>query len=164
VKSVFNSNAFSYSNLNWGKGSIPVICIFISLFSAAIATLEKMRDKNVQKYLIYVGREIKRIWQNAAENNDIKIHITGIDPLPQFRFEYENALELKTLFTQLMLKKGFLASTGFYASLAHKDELITKYGIAVKESISIISQAIKNNSINQKLNGPICHSGFKRLN
>ena len=37
----------------------------------------------------------------------------------------------KTLFTQLMLEKGFLATTAYFASYAHKEDHITQYLRAV---------------------------------
>lgn len=131
---------------------------------AAIATIKKMKEKQVQKELIKVGQKVKQIWQEAAQYNNLKIHVSGIDPLAHFEFEYENGLELKTLFTQIMLEKGFLASTAFYTSFSHKDELVSQYNKNVQESFSIISEAVKTNSVKEKLKGLVCHSGFKRLN
>lgn len=132
--------------------------------SAAIATIEKMEEKKVQEHLSKIGKKLKSIWMDAAKINEIKIKVTGIDPLAHFEFDYPNSLEIKTLFTQIMLKKGFLASTAFYASFAHAEELAEKYRKAVEDTFLIIAEAIKNNNVKDKLNGPVCHSGFLRLN
>jgi len=83
--------------------------------------------------------------------------------LGHFDFIHKTPLILKTLFTQLMLEKGFLASTAFYVSYAHKKEHITKYLKAVDESFNFIAKAIKGNSPEDFLKGPVCHSGFERL-
>jgi glutamate-1-semialdehyde aminotransferase len=130
---------------------------------AAIATIKKMRENQVQKELIKIGQKVKQIWREAAQNTSLKIHISGIDPLAHFEFEYSSPLELKTLFTQLMLDRGFLASTAFYASYSHKDDVIEFYNKAVAETFFLISESIRNDNVKEKLNGPVCHTGFKRL-
>jgi len=93
----------------------------------------------------------------------LKVHISGIYPLGHFAFEYENPLVLKTLFTQVMLEKGFLATTGFYASYAHKNEHVGMYLKAVDETFSFIAEAVEEGAPEKYLKGPVCHSGFKRL-
>ena len=64
-----------------------------------------------------------------------------------------------------MLKKGYLASTNFYASTAHNEENLNLYLEALNDVYSIISSCEKGNiKIEDLLEGPISHSGFKRLN
>ena len=71
----------------------------------------------------------------------------------------------KTLVTQEMLKKNILASTNFYASIAHKDEFIDRYFEELDKVFSIIKKCENQElKIESLLEGPICHSGFKRLN
>ena len=48
------------------------------------------------------------------------MRVSGIPPLSTFVFDHGNPAALATLFTQEMLAKGFLASTGFYAIYAHQ--------------------------------------------
>jgi len=131
--------------------------------TAALATLKKMKECNVPEHLIRIGKKVQDGWTLLAKKHNIKVHVSGIYPLGHFSFEYAEPLVLKTLFTQLMLEKGFLASTAFYASFAHKDEHIEKYLRAVDESFAFISKAIKSGNPKQFLKGPVCHSGFKRL-
>ena len=61
------------------------------------------------------------------------------------------------------LIKGFLATTSFYASFAHKEKDVKKYLKAVEETFAFISSAIKEGKPEKYLKGPVCHSGFKRL-
>ena len=89
--------------------------------TAALATIRKIKEKNVSGHLIKTGKKMKEGWESLASRHDINIEVSGIDPLGHFDFKYDNPLVLKTLFTQLMLEKGFLASTAFYASFAHKE-------------------------------------------
>jgi hypothetical protein len=64
-----------------------------------------------------------------------------------------------------MLKKGFLASTNFYACTEHKDDQIVDYFDALDGVYKMISDCEKGQkNIQDLLEGPVCHSGFKRLN
>lgn len=130
---------------------------------AALATIEKIREKNVPEYLIKIGGKIQKGWKRLAKKYNLNITISGIYPLGHFSFEYEKPLVLKTLFTQLMLEKGFLATDAFYASYAHKEKHIDKYLQAVDEVFSFISKAIKEGNPERHLKGPVCYAGFKRL-
>jgi hypothetical protein len=101
--------------------------------------------------------------ERLAGKHHLNIEISGIYPLGHFSFEYENPMVLKTLFTQLMLEKGYLATTAFYASYAHKREHVDKYLAAVDEVFGFISEAIEGGHPEKHLKGPVCHAGFGRL-
>lgn len=130
---------------------------------AALATIKFMKQKKVQKHLIAMGAKVKQGWKECADTHGLNIHISGIDPLGHFDFEYPNKLEIKTLFTQTMLEKGFLATTAFYASYAHTEQHVKRYIAAVDQAFEFIKQKIDQNNVMQALKGPVCHSGFKRL-
>ena len=74
-------------------------------------------------------------------------------------------MEYKTLITQEMLKKGFLANTSFYSCTAHTDDKFESYFTALDEVYKVIAKC-ENGLIDVQglLEGPVCHSGFKRLN
>jgi glutamate-1-semialdehyde 2,1-aminomutase len=129
----------------------------------AIATIEKMKKEQVPKHLITVGQKVKECWRTVADKNDMRIKISGIDPLSHFVFEYDNSLAIKTLFTQLMLERNILATTSLYASYAHQHNYLEVYFNAIHEVFPIIKEAIANDSVEKILKGPICHGGFKRL-
>ncbi len=131
--------------------------------SAALATIKKIRDTNAIKHFEKMGKMVQEGWKDLANKNNLKIHVSGIFPLGHFDFEYKNTLELKTLFIQIMLEQGFLATNAFYASYAHKKEHVDKYLTAVDIAFKKILYAISNNKVKEMLKGPVCHSGFKRL-
>ncbi|MCX6654475.1 MAG: aminotransferase class III, partial [Candidatus Bathyarchaeota archaeon] len=93
----------------------------------------------------------------------LEISVGGIPPLSHFTFSGNKSLEAQTLFTQLMLEKGFLAGKSFYSSFAHLPRHIKKYELAACEVFEIIANAIANGNIDQMLKGPVAHTGFKRL-
>lgn len=130
---------------------------------AALATIRKHRNLNVAAHLISAGERVQQSWRNAAARNDLSVTITGIPPLAHFSFGYPNGLAMRTLFTQIMLERGFLATGAFYASYAHQDDHIAGYSAAVEESFALIAQALKANEVEKLLKGPVAHSGFYRL-
>lgn len=131
--------------------------------TAAVATIHKMQKEKVPDHLDKIGRMIDCGWRDLANKNNIHIEILGPNPLVTFSFIYDNAQEIKTLFTQQMLEFGFLASTAVYVSYCHTEEHVKKYLLAVDETFKIISRAIKENNVTNLLKGPVAHNGFKRL-
>lgn len=130
---------------------------------AALATINKIRKKNIPRYLERVGKRVQEGWKSLASRHGLDIEISGIFPISHFVFNYKKPLVLKTLFAQLMLERGFLATTAFYVSYAHKEEHTKKYLGAVDEAFSFISKAIEEGEPEKYLKGPVCHAGFKRL-
>jgi len=85
--------------------------------------------------------------------------------LTGFTFKSDNALAYKTLVTQEMLRKGYLAGNSLYACVAHTMEIVDGYF----DALDPIFATIKNCEDGQQnvaslLKGPVCHAGFKRLN
>lgn len=130
---------------------------------AALATLKKYKEKNICKHLEEIGMKVLTGWEEAAEKTGLPIKTVGKEAVPalaHFSFEGENPQELKTLFTQLMLEKGFLATTVFYATYSHTEEIVEKYMKAVEEVFAVLAEG----NIEDMLKGPVAHAGFQRLN
>lgn len=130
--------------------------------AAAIATINKHRKLNVADHLVSLGTKVQEGWNKAARRNDLNIKTGGIPPLGHFSFEYDNALSMKALFVQLMLEKGFLASTLYYAMHAHTEECVNLYLNAVNGAFSRVAEIITEGSLD-KLDIKPATAGFKRL-
>jgi len=130
---------------------------------AAIATIRKHRMVNAGDHLTAIGKQIQEGWIRLSEKNGLNIHIGGIPPLSHFSFEYDNAMAMKALFVQLMLEKGFLASTLFYAMYAHQSSHVEQYLNAVDHVFTEISEANQSGDLEKKLKGKSASAGFKRL-
>ena len=131
--------------------------------TAALATIRKHRDVDAGKHLMAIGRQVQEGWARLAKKNGLDIHVAGIAPLGHFSFQYDNALAMKALFVQLMLEKGFLASTLFYAMYAHTEDHVRSYLEGVDKSFEKIAHSIEHNDIDKKLIGEPSSIGFKRL-
>lgn len=132
--------------------------------TAALAAIEKMRTCRVAAYLNKIGRQVQAGWKRSASRHGLDVEVGGIYPLGHFSFPSSEAMVLKTLFTQCMLEKGFLATTSFYASYAHQPRHIAQYLKAVDETFRFLAEVIKEGNPRRYLKGSVCHSGFQRLN
>lgn len=130
---------------------------------AALATIRKHKRLNVAAHLISVGKRIQNGWKIAADKAGLNIHLSGIPPLSHFSFDYKNGQAMITLFTQMMLERGFLASGRFYATYAHQDCHIKRYLNAVRCVFGFIADCVRNGNVDKYLKGPVAHKGFKRL-
>ncbi|MFV8392988.1 aminotransferase class III-fold pyridoxal phosphate-dependent enzyme [Flavobacterium sp. LB2P6] len=133
--------------------------------TAALATLKVMERVKSWETITEMGNKMRNGWQKLADAYHLSITISGIPALSTYSFNSPDAMAYKTLITQEMLKKGFLASTNFYASTAHNDENLDLYFNALEDVYKSISECNKGElKIENLLEGPICHGGFKRLN
>jgi glutamate-1-semialdehyde 2,1-aminomutase len=131
---------------------------------AALATIRKHKEYDVPVHLNDIGHSVMQVWEEAKENTGLRIAVNGIPPLGHFEFDgYDNSLGLQTLFTQLMLDRGFLANRSFYATYAHQREHVDQYAEALNECFTQIARAIERNEVESLLKGPVAHSGFSRL-
>ncbi|MEY8515857.1 aminotransferase class III-fold pyridoxal phosphate-dependent enzyme [Lachnospiraceae bacterium 29-84] len=133
--------------------------------AAALAAIGCYMENRVDRHQERIGKLIQKRWEELSAEAGIKIKVGGIYPLSHFEFCYENPLVYKTYFTQEMLKKGFLAATSVYVSWAHTDAILEQYFEACGEVFGEIGRLVKEHgTVGQFLEGPVCHSGFERLN
>jgi glutamate-1-semialdehyde 2,1-aminomutase len=111
-----------------------------------------------------IGLSIRQGWQKLADKHGIKISHWGLPALTGFTFQSEHALAYKTLITQEMLVKGYLAGNSVYVSIAHTPEIVAGYFEALDPIFALIKQCEEGRDVMSLLKGPVCHGGFKRLN
>ena len=133
--------------------------------TAALKTLEIMERDKTWETITEIGQKIQALWKDIANSHGLNIEISGIPSLSTFRFPSENNLKYKTLITQEMLKKNFLASNAIYTTVVHKQSIINKYSNELEKIFKIISDCENQRlDIDKLITGPVCHSGFQRLN
>lgn len=132
-------------------------------FVAALATLRKHRDNKVGDHLVRTGKRVQKGWQEAADESGLPIEVSGIPPLGHIAFQVDEAQEVRTLFTQMMLDRGIFATGAFYAMYAHTDEHVDRYLETVGDVFRELKLAIDRRSVRQLLRGPVAHGGFRRL-
>ena len=103
-------------------------------------------------------------WQQLADQHQLEIEHWGIPALTGYSFQSEQNLAYKTLITQEMLAKGYLAGNSVYVSTEHVPEVLDGYFNALDPIFALIKECEDGRDVMALLNGPICHAGFKRLN
>ncbi len=131
--------------------------------TAALATINKMLNKNVPAHLDKIGNLIKNGWTKLINEYNLDFEILPPNPLITLNFNYENALEIKTLLIQEMLKRGYLTSVSVYTNYSHTKEHVDNYLSNLNDVFALIKKALDNNNISHFLDGPIVHKGFQRL-
>jgi glutamate-1-semialdehyde aminotransferase len=131
---------------------------------ASLATIEKCINKNVPDHVNAIGKQVKRGWEKISNEYSVPLKIEGLPPIASLKFATDNSQAVLTLFTQEMLKRGFLATNIIYSTYSHTSRDVEEYLSNVEDVFEIIQQGIENKTIESHLEGPVAHEGFKRLN
>ena len=101
--------------------------------AAAIATIKKMRESGAIEHNNAMGRLIKEGLLSAANKTGLEIQVSGIDCWASFKFgkdteavsiapKPQSGSPMMTLYTQEMLKRGFLSYGTSMPTFAHKQK------------------------------------------
>ena len=131
---------------------------------AALKTLEVMEREKSWQQITNTGRSISQGWQDLARKYGLPLELGGLSALKNFSIPLENGLKYKTLVTQEMLKQGFLASNTVYSCIDHTDQVVTEYFEKLDPILALIAECEDDRTIDDLLEGPVCQSGFRRLN
>ena len=132
--------------------------------SAALKTLEVMERERSWEQVTSIGLQLRSRWQELADRHGLLITHNGLPALTGFALQSPQALAYKTLITQEMLKKGYLAATSCYTCLAHTPDVLEPYLDVLDQVFALIAECEAGLSVEELLEGPVCHGGFKRLN
>lgn len=130
--------------------------------TAALATIRKIRARDVPAHLAAIGDRMRDGWRAAAKDHGLDVVVRGIAPLPSFAFQYgDDSIALRTLYTQCMLDAGFLASSAFYPSYAHRAEHVDAALAATDRAFATLSAALANGTVRAQLRGPVASTGLR---
>ena len=143
------------SSTYWTEGVGP---------AAALATLTKLRDCGVADHVAHIGTEVKRIWAECAGRHHLPVVVAdGYPCLAHFRFDHPEGNALRSLYTQELLDRGYLAGPAIYPTLAHTDTIVAGFAGAVDAAFGALAAALNDGAVSRRLRGPAAHEGFKRL-
>ena len=132
--------------------------------TAALKTLEVMERERSWEAITATGHNIAEIWQGLANKHELPIVTFGLPALIKMRFYGKSNLAYKTLITQEMLKRGYLAGNSVYVSTAHTPDVLDGFEEALDPVFGLIAECEQGRPIEELLDGPQCHSEFRRLN
>ncbi len=131
---------------------------------AGLKTLEIMERERSWETITETGLNISKLWGRLADKYELKIDRWGLPALTGFTFQSANALAYKTLITQEMLGKGYLAGNSVYVCTEHTPEIVSGFFEVLDPIFALIKECEEGRDVNELLKGPICETGFKRLN
>jgi len=132
--------------------------------AAGLKTLEVMEKLKSWEKITKTGQEIEKRWESLARKYSLPIKVFGLSALIKFSINSKSALAYKTFITQEMLSKGYLAGNSVYVCTEHTPDILDGYFNAIEPIFATIQECENDRDIMSLLNGPICHSEFKRLN
>lgn len=142
------------SSTNWTDGIGP---------AAAIATITEMQRIDLPSHLTTIGQTMIDAWNELGRKHGLPATATGLPQFVHLGFVHPDAISLETLFTIRMLDKGFLASSGFYPTLAHSISHVVDFTTAANDVFAELKIAIENNEIAERLPTTKRQTGFHRL-
>jgi glutamate-1-semialdehyde 2,1-aminomutase len=132
--------------------------------TAALKTLEVMKRTTSWQRITETGLSITERWKALARKYQLDIATSGLPALTGFSINSPQALAYKTLITQEMLAKGYLAGNSVYVCTEHTPDIVDGYFDALEPVFGLIKECEQGRDVMELLKGPICHAGFKRLN
>ena len=134
-------------------------------FAAAKATLEKMQRIDLPAHAEHIGRRVTEMWLRNARRHGVPVAQDGdIFGFPGFNFLHAKAGPLATLYSQLMLDHGMLASNTMFICYAHTDKELDEYETAMDPVMAELAKAIDADDIEDRLVAGEARAGFGRLN
>jgi glutamate-1-semialdehyde 2,1-aminomutase len=131
---------------------------------AGLETLKVMERIESWKTITEIGNSIQSRWKDLGDRHGISLEVAGLPALSNFTIPGDDWPTYKTLITQEMLKRGFLASNSIYVCTHHSPEIVDDYFANLDEVFTIIQKCEDGLNPLTILSGPIAHNGFKRLN
>lgn len=133
--------------------------------SAALATLKEMERQRSWEIITKQGQKITEGWNQLGQKYGLPLNTAGLPSLTSFSINSSDWLKYKTYLTQEMLRKEILAANSVYVCAMHNDEVINRYFEELEPVIEQIARFETGQAdVNEHLEGPACHGGFKRLN
>ena len=132
--------------------------------TAALKTLEVMDRLKSWDTITLTGLNIRKGWQKLADKHELKIEHWGLPALTGFSFQSPNAQIYKTLITQEMLAKDYLAGNSVYVCTEHTPEVVADFFDVLDPVFGLIKECEEGRDAMSLLKGPVCQIGFKRLN
>lgn len=126
--------------------------------AACVSTLQELREKDVLGHLWRQGEKLKDGYNRLVKEIGLE-GCTQCVGLPSKSFvefyngEGADALSLKSLFQQEVIKRGVLFNGEHMLNFSHSDEDIDKTVVAYGEALSVLGKALNTNTTENLLEG-----------
>jgi glutamate-1-semialdehyde 2,1-aminomutase len=131
--------------------------------AAALATLAVMEEEDAPARIHDIGLSVQIMWKEIGHSVGLKVLPVGVPSLSTFSIEGFDPIVTKTFITQEMLKKGFIAGTALYSSIAHEKPILDQYRSEFEKVLTRIANFNSSDEITALLEGGASQAGFQRL-
>jgi len=131
--------------------------------TAALATLAVMEEEDAPARIHEIGLSVQAMWREIGLASGLNVIPAGVPSLSTYSIEGFDPIITKTFITQEMLKKGFIAGTALYASIAHETSILDQYSDELLKVFAQISNLNSSEEIEYLLEGGSSQAGFQRL-
>jgi glutamate-1-semialdehyde 2,1-aminomutase len=132
--------------------------------AAALAFIKKHKQLNLGVVLEEVGEKIRSNIQSACDDCGFTVSFAGTKALTSFSISHEDWPKVLTLFTQLMIDRGILASDRSYSNYAHTfSGALRKHRNATADVLSTIALHSSKGDLDSLLRSRIKMSSFHRI-
>jgi glutamate-1-semialdehyde 2,1-aminomutase len=130
---------------------------------AALATIGKFQTTDVPGHVRRIGIAFREGLHRLGAQHGVPIRVAGHPQLTTLTFDHPQHAALSTLLTVRMLDHGILSGGAFYPTLAHESAHVDRYLAAADSVFAELADAIQRGDAEQRIGGPVRHTGFKRL-
>jgi glutamate-1-semialdehyde 2,1-aminomutase len=156
VMELFNHSVFSYTTFGGEALSL----------AACIATIHELQEKNVPAYLDEAGALLRNGYNEIAASLQLEQYTRCIGyncrSMVTFTPQAGNALELKTLLQQEMIKRGVLWAGFHNMCYSHRAEDIRYTLQAYRDALPILKAAIESGNAAAFLKGEVLEAVFRK--
>ncbi len=131
--------------------------------AAALACVRKMMANDIPAHLKQIGTLVREGWKSLGSKHGLPVKVGGRREMALLAFDHPEAAAITTLMTAEMLKRGYLAGATFNATFAHEPRHVTAYLESLDEVFALIADAVAEGAIEERIGGPVKHTGFARL-
>ena len=151
--------------VDWPVAPGPVPALSVSEVLTVSLVSRWARFSSDRDFYRYATRHWRAAFPNLPDRSHFNRLLRAVVPaLIGFSFPLPDMLKYKTLITQEMLKKGFLAVTSVFTCIDHTKSVVDQYFGALDGTFALIRQCESGRAVDELLEGPVCHAGFTRLN
>jgi glutamate-1-semialdehyde aminotransferase len=135
--------------------------------AAAKATINKMQREPVIERLWEVGGKLQTTYNQIAGDLGLAsiTSCQGLAPhtvTPFFDASGSASLPLRSLLQQELALRGILYLVGFNVCYSHTDEDVDITIKALRESLTVVTEAVQNGSVEELLKGPAAEAVFRQ--
>jgi glutamate-1-semialdehyde 2,1-aminomutase/spore coat polysaccharide biosynthesis protein SpsF len=134
--------------------------------AASLSTIHELREKNVLAHVWKQGEKLKNGYNALVEEFDLMgcTRCVGLPPKSVIQFydaEGMDALTLKSLFQQEVIKRGILFNGEHMLSFSHSDEDIERTIEAYREALAVVKLALETGAAEKMLEGRKLEAVFR---